>query len=123
MGRSRNPPPFQALATDEQTVGAALKIPQAFITDEMLDGLLAGLTHTTSPLKDAVENLLLKRRGRDRLLAIQRTLWDNTIDQRDILERTSALVDLPQRYADLEAYSGELIDEYRDILFRLMTMG
>ena len=109
------------MGTDQETVCAALGIGRtADLTEELLAGLSAGLAHTNSPLKDAVENLLAKIRGADRGRKIERLMREILIDQLDLIGKTSSLSPLPNLYYDLGDQFSELGKEYEELLYRMI---
>ena len=114
MAKSKTP--FQPLATELETVAAALGVRPNQVTREMIEALAAGLAHTTSPLKDAVEHLLSAsdlRREYKMLIDEWREL---IIEVHEQLRSKSALkqIDWHQERED------KIIEELQEVLFKLI---
>jgi hypothetical protein len=111
----------QHKGSDTETVCAALGVSsRAELTEELLAGLATGLAHTPSPLRDAVENLLVQYRGRGRIAHLERMMTRGLIDQMEMLNRSSAQVDLPEAYYEIDAEFSAWVKEYQEILYRLI---
>ena len=114
MGRKKKPP-MQALATDLETIAAAMGVPSGRVTTDELQALHAGLIQTTSPLKDAVENVLNQRKLAGEYRCLFKELQAMLIDEEQQFYEKSALVPLVIDHERWETVIGEMIG----ILYRL----
>jgi hypothetical protein len=114
MARSKIP--FQPLATELETVAAALGVRPNQVIREMVEALAAGLAHTTSPLKDAVEHLLSESDLRREYRMLIDEWRDLMIDVHEQLRSRSALkpIDWHQKRED------KIIEELQEVIFKLV---
>ena len=116
MGRNRKPVPFQPLATELETVAAAMGVRATDVTTDALRGLQAALSHTASPLKDAVDHLMRVREITQRKIGLMKQ-YRNMLADVDMQMKTKSAME-PIDYH--EAAEQEILDELRDVLFLLM---
>jgi hypothetical protein len=114
MGRSKIP--FQPLATELETVAAAFGVRPNHVTREMIEALAAGLAHTTSPLKDAVEHLLNESDLRREYKMLIEEWRDLMIDVHEQLRTRSAMEPINWHQAREEA----IIEELQEVIFQLI---
>lgn len=117
MARSRKKKtPFQPLATELETVAAAVGVQPSQVSNAVLQGLAAGLAQTTSPLKDAVEHLLQIRELGGRYKILTQQLHGILCDVERQIRTKSATVPIDW-HTEREQ---EILTELQDVLFRLI---